>query len=74
MHKAEAGILYDKEFRLLPVYGISLISPEQISCIHFLFHIIQTSVITVGDNRLALRFESVQVIYHFTTEKSTAIL
>ena len=50
MYKSEAGILYDKEFRLLPVYGISLISPEQISCIHFLFHIIQTGIIAVCED------------------------
>lgn len=62
---------------LLSLYSdiemLGLITSENIPCVHFLFHIIQASVITIGYNGLALCFESVQVFYHLAAEESTAI-
>ena len=52
---------------------IFLISSKYVSCINFLLYIIQTSVIPVGDNRLALCFESVQVVHHLAAEEGAAI-
>lgn len=46
----------------------------QIPRINLFLYIIQTSVIAVGDNRLALRLENIQVIHHLAAEKRTAIL
>ena len=50
-----------------------LVSPEYIPCINFLFHVIQTSIIPVRDNRLALRFESVQVVHYLAAEEGAAV-
>ena len=50
------------------------VPPENIPCINFLLHIIQTSVIPVRDNRLALCLERRQVIHHAAAEERAAIL
>ncbi len=50
-----------------------LIPPEQISCIHFLFHIIQTGIITVCKDCVCGFLEFIQVIYDFTAEKCASI-
>lgn len=52
---------------------IFLISSKYVSRINFFLYIIQTSIILVGDNRLALRFESVQVIYYLAAEERAAV-
>ena len=52
---------------------MKLISPEDIPRIDFLLHIIQTSIIPVGNNRLALALESIQVIHHLAAEERAAV-
>ena len=47
MNQQESGSFMKKNSDPLMIHGKSLIPPEQISCIHFLFHIIQTGIIAV---------------------------
>ena len=49
------------------------ISSEYIPRINLPFHIIQTSIIPVGNDGMALAFESIQVIHHFAAEERAAI-
>lgn len=51
-----------------------LVSPEDISCIYLILYIIQTSIIAVGDNRLALRLESIHIIHHLATKEGGTVL
>ena len=46
-----------------------LIPSEYVSCIYLLFYIIKALVIAIGDNRLALRLESCNVIDHLTAKE-----
>ena len=52
---------------------ISLITTEKISCIYLLLYIVQTAVIPVGNDGMALALESIQVIHHFAAEERAAI-
>ncbi len=49
------------------------VSPKQIPRINFLLHIVQTSIVAVGNNRLALRFECFQIIHDLTAEEGASI-
>ena len=41
-----------------------LVSPKNISRIHFLLYVLQTRIISVGNNCLRLLFELCQIIHH----------
>ena len=49
------------------------ISSEYIPRINLPFHIIQTSIIPVGNDGMALALESIQVIHHLAAEERAAI-
>lgn len=48
------------------------ISSKDVSCIDFGFHIIQTYIIAVGDNGVALFLKGCHVVYYLTTKEGTA--
>lgn len=52
---------------------MKLISPENISRINFLLHIIQASIIPVGNDGMTLALESIQVIHHLAAEERAAV-
>ena len=51
-----------------------LVSLEDISCIYLIFYIIQTSIIAVGNDGLALSLECCHIVHYFASEEGTAIL
>ena len=51
----------------------SLISLKDISCVYFLFYIVQTTIISVGDNCLALFLKFFQIIDYFASEECCTI-
>ena len=53
---------------------ICLISSENISGIYLVLHVIQTDIVAVGDNGMALRLELPHVVHHSTSEEGCAIL
>ena len=53
---------------------IELISPKNIPCIHLVFYIIQTGIITVGHDCLRHLLKCIQVIDHPTSKEGGAIL
>ena len=62
-------------FALLLFYPCtqSLISFKDISCIYFFFYIVQTTIISVGDNCLALFLKFFQIIDYFASEECCTI-
>ena len=58
----------------LYLFGILLILPEQIPCIHLVGHIVQAAVIAVGDDGLAHGLEAANVINNQTAEEGLAVL
>ena len=50
-----------------------LVPPENIPRINLFLHIIQTSIIPVGNDGMALALESIQVIHHLAAEERAAI-
>lgn len=55
-------------------YNSSLVSTEQVSGINLVLNIIQTAIVTVGNNGLTAFFELIKIIDNFTAEESAAIL
>ena len=58
-------------------YGLftaRLVPAENITRIYFIFHIIQTRIVAVGDDSLRLRLEILQSVHHLRSEERTAIL
>ena len=58
-------------------YGLftaRLVPAENITRIYFIFHIIQTHIIAVGDDSLRLCLEILQSVHHLRSEERTAIL
>ena len=55
------------------IYNIS-ISPENITCVNVILYIVQTTIIAIGNNCLALLLEGFQIIHHFAAEECAAIL
>ena len=53
---------------------IELISSENISCIYFIFYIIQTGIVTVGYYSLRHLFKCIQVIDHPASKEGGTIL
>ena len=51
-----------------------LVSLEDISCIYLLLDIIQTGIIAVGNDGLALCLESIHVVHHLAAKEGAAIL
>ena len=51
-----------------------LVSLEDIAGVYLLLDIIQTSIIAVGDDSLALLLEEIQVVHHAASKESTTIL
>ena len=49
------------------------VTPEQVSGIHLVLHIVQHRVITVGDDTAAHGLEFLYIIYHFTSEERGAV-
>ena len=49
------------------------ISSEYIPRINLFLHIIQTSIIPIGNDGMALALESIQVIHHLAAEERAAI-
>ena len=50
-----------------------LVPTEYISCIDLLLYIIQTSIIAIGDDGMALGLEGFEVVLYFTTEEGAAL-
>lgn len=48
-----------------------LVAIENIPRINLLLNIFQVSIISICNNRMALLFEGVQIIYHFTINRNT---
>ena len=53
---------------------IILISSKNISSIYLILHIVQTSIIAVGDDGMALSLEGFKVVLNSTTKESTTLL
>ena len=49
------------------------VAPEKVACIDFAFHIIQTGIITIGDNGIALLFELAKIVHNLAAEKSSTV-
>ena len=49
------------------------VSSEQISCVHFFFHIVKYRVIAIGYDAATHYFEFLQIIYDQTSEESGAV-
>lgn len=54
--------------------SIHLISSEQISGINLRFNIVQTAVIAVSNNRLAVSLELVELVFYNAAEEGAAVL
>ena len=54
-------------------YLYILISSENISCINLILYIIQTSILAVGNDGMALCLEGIQVIDNLAAEEGAAI-
>lgn len=52
---------------------LSLISSKNISCIYLILYIIQTSIVSVGDDGMALCFEGLEIVLNSTTEEGAAL-
>ena len=52
---------------------INLVSSKDISCIYLILYIIQTSIVAVGNDGMALCLEGFEVVYYSTTEESAAL-
>lgn len=50
-----------------------LVSSKNISCINFILYIIQTAIITVGNNRLALSLELCKIIHDLAAEECATV-
>ena len=59
---------------LSPYAICCLVSPENITCIDLLRHVVKTRVVAVGYDRVALGLESREVIHHTAAEKGRAVL
>ena len=46
---------------------------EDIPCIHFISHIIQATIVAVGDDGIALTLEGVEVVDHLGAKEGLAI-
>ena len=49
------------------------VSSENIPGIDFLFYIVQTAVVAVGNDGVGLLFEVLQIVYDYRSEESTAV-
>ena len=49
------------------------VSSENIPGIDFLFYIVQTAVVAVGNDGVGLLFEVLQIVYDYRSEEGTAI-
>ena len=50
-----------------------LVSSEDISCIYLILYIIQTNIVAVGDDGMALCLEDFEVVLYSTTKKGAAL-
>ena len=50
-----------------------LVSPENISCVNLILHIIQTDIVAVGDDGMALCLEGFEVVLYSTTKEGAAL-
>ena len=57
----------------VPICLTSLVPAEDISCINLLLYIIQTSIVAVGDDGMALCLEGFEVVLYSATEESTTL-
>ena len=53
----------------LPGSFFHLVSAEDVAGIDLVLYIVKDLVIAVGDNRLTLAFEIIQIVYHLTAEE-----
>lgn len=53
--------------------GNRSISPENIPCINFLLHVIQTDIIAIGDDGLTLCFECCKIVDYMTAKECAAV-
>ena len=51
----------------------NLVSSKYISCINLILHIIQTSIVTVGDDGMALCLEGFEVVLYSATEEGATL-
>ena len=54
-------------------FRVCSISPKNVPRINLFLHIIQASIIPVGNDGMALALESIQIIHHFAAEERAAI-
>lgn len=64
---------FDLVGRLTYLIYKDLVSSENIASIYFILHIIQTSIVAVGNDGLALWFEGKKVVDYFAAEEGGAI-
>ena len=50
-----------------------LISAKDIPCVYFVLYIVQTTIIAVCDNSLALFLKFLQIVHNFASEEGTSI-
>ena len=50
-----------------------LVALEYVSCIDFVYHIVETTVVPISNNRLTLLFKLRQIIHHLASEERFAI-
>ena len=60
------------EINLLLTIDLS-VSPENVSCVDFFLYIVQTGVVSVGDDSLALGLEGFEIVYDSAAEEGAAI-
>ena len=52
---------------------IDLVSSKDISCINFILDIIQTSIVAISNDGMALGLESFKIVLYSTTEEGAAL-
>ena len=53
--------------------SVPLVAVEQVSCVYFFYDIIQTVIVSVGDDGITLLLEFLEVIYDFASEERRVI-
>lgn len=65
---------YETIFKDTDNQNFQSVSSKNIPRINLFLHVIETSIITVGDDSLALSFELYYIIHYFTAEECAIIL
>lgn len=67
-------LIYDIYYEFILYKHIyASIPPEDIPCVHFLFHVIQTRIVAVGDDGVALGLEGGEIVDYAAAEERGAV-